>query len=128
VPNSCPSPDAPGDGSFTSDPVGITDFTVGRKVRFQCKAGFMLDGAMSATCTASGAWSEAVPRCVRACTYPGSVIGGRIVDGDIRFFYRVGDRVAFACEAANAKMVGASMMECLANGRWSSAVPTCEEK
>jgi hypothetical protein len=68
-------------------------------VKFHCNAGHMMEGQPISTCTEReleagkrvGHWSSEVPRCVKACTYPGSVIGGMI--DDVRFYYGVGDKV-----------------------------------
>ena len=74
-------------------------------VKFHCNAGHMMEGQPISTCTEReleagkrvGHWSSEVPRCVKACTYPGSVIGGMI--DDVRFYYGVGDKVCelFCC-------------------------------
>ena len=47
-------------------------------VKFHCDAGFMMIGHPVSTCDLSGVWSTPTPRCVKACTYPGGLIGGQI--------------------------------------------------
>lgn len=72
---------------------------VGQMAKFHCNAGHMMEGQPITTCIEreieggkrTGQWSSDVPRCVKACTYPGSVIGGMI--DDVRFYYAVGDKV-----------------------------------
>ena len=71
-----------------------------------------------------GIWNGEVPVCVRACTYPGTAIGGMI--SDVQFYYKVGSTVSFEC-AAGLKIQGARMLECLPTGAWSGSVPTCSK-
>ena len=40
-------------------------FSYGRSCNFTCSRGYSLRGAHTTTCTATAAWSEAVPRCER---------------------------------------------------------------
>ena len=65
-----------------------------------------------------------VPICVKACTYPGTVIGGVMVS-DVKFYYPVGSQVQYEC-SPGLTLNGAPMLECLENGIWSAAVPLCE--
>ncbi|QQP37640.1 Uncharacterized protein FKW44_017976 [Caligus rogercresseyi] len=90
-------------------------FYVGDMVKFRCKAGYMMEGQPVLRCGESGQWSNTDPTCVRACTYPGSVIGGTI--SDVKFFYKVGD--------TGLVLKGAKMLECLGAGVWSSSMPNC---
>lgn len=71
-----------------------------------------------------GAWSSKIPECVRACTYPGTAIGGMI--NEVQFYYKVGSSVRFNC-VAGLEIQGARMLKCLPNGNWSAAVPTCNK-
>jgi hypothetical protein len=88
---------APENGVVSAD----GQVAVGHMVKFHCNAGHMMEGQPISTCTEReveagkrvGHWSSEVPRCVKACTYPGSVIGGMI--DDVRFYYGVGDKVTY---------------------------------
>ena len=71
-----------------------------------------------------GTWGGNVPTCVKACTYPGTAIGGMI--NQVQFYYKVGSTVRFDC-VAGLEIKGARMLKCLDDGSWSSAVPTCEK-
>ena len=71
-----------------------------------------------------GVWNGKVPVCTRACTYPGTAIGGMI--SDVRFYYKVGSTVSFEC-AAGLEIQGPKMLECLPTGAWSGPVPTCNK-
>ena len=70
-----------------------------------------------------GKWTGELPTCVRACTYPGSVIGGKMIS-DVKFYYPVGASVKYEC-AEGLYMNGAPRLECLKDGIWSAAVPIC---
>ena len=69
-----------------------------------------------------GRWNGKTPRCVRACTYPGTAIGGMI--SDVRFYYKVGSTVSFEC-TSGLEIKGPTMLECLPSGAWSGSVPEC---
>ena len=71
-----------------------------------------------------GRWNGKIPVCVRACTYPGTAIGGMIID--VRFYYKVGSTVSFEC-TAGLVIKGPRMLECLPSGAWSGAVPECSK-
>ena len=64
-----------------------------------------------------------VPTCVKACTYPGTVIGGVMVS-NVKFYYPVGSQVQYEC-LPGLTLDGAPMLECLENAIWSSSVPLC---
>ena len=106
---------------------------VGKMVKFHCNPGFMMEGQPIMTCSEStanaangvhlGKWTGKVPTCVRACTYPGSVIGGKMIS-DVKFYYPVGSEVRYGC-APGLSLNGASRLECQDTGLWSSAVPLC---
>ncbi len=97
-------------------------FHVGETIRFFCLPGFMLVGRPLSECGTSGAWRWPPPVCVRACTYPGSVVGGRITV--LKFYYPVGASVSFECHRGR-RVQGTKRIECRPNGQWSAAVPLC---
>ena len=72
-----------------------------------------------------GRWNGKIPRCVRACTYPGTAIGGMI--SDVRFYYKVGSTVSFEC-TSGLEIKGPTMLECLPSGAWSGSVPECTKE
>ncbi len=158
-------PAAPVNGDMRADGV----LKVGKMITFHCKPGYMMKGQPVMTCAEGkliyfrflpltlsidilgmdkgnhvGKWAGEVPTCVRACTYPGTVIGGSMVrqlssshwqccgcfiNGcwqvtEVRFYYPVGATVRYSC-APGLSLNGAPMLECLGTGVWSSSVPTC---
>lgn len=42
----------------------------------------------------------------------------------VKFFYNVNETVTFEC-AEGFELRGSKVLKCLANGRWSHAVPEC---
>ena len=103
---------------------------VGRMVKFHCNSGFMMKGRPIMTCSETtrngenvGHWAGEVPTCQRACTYPGSVIGGKMLS-EVKFYYPLGEFVQYEC-APGLALRGASKLECLNSGLWSAAVPLC---
>jgi len=121
----CPVVEAPEQGYLSrvdGGRIDPNDYRVGDGIRFHCRPGHMMEGHPLAECNAQGEWSRPPPTCVRACTFPGSIVGGRI--STVRFFYRVGDSVDFECNG-HAKASGAKRLVCMESGRWSSAVPRC---
>lgn len=59
---------------------------------------------------------------LQACTYPGSIIGGRSTP--VKFYYAVGEKVFFECDLEY-ELLGARMLQCLGSGKWSTTIPTC---
>ncbi|CAB4068031.1 unnamed protein product [Lepeophtheirus salmonis] len=121
LPISCSSPENPESGFVNTG--GKKFFHTGDMVKFRCKSGYMMEGQPVSRCNERGDWSNLAPTCVRACTYPGSVIGGTI--SDVKFYYKVGDTVSFKCSSEGLVLKGAKMLECLGAGVWSSSVPNC---
>jgi len=117
----CPVAEEPDNGYITKDSIATRD--VGNMVKFHCDAGFMMIGHPVSTCDLSGVWSTPTPRCVKACTYPGGLIGGQIF-GEVKFYYHIGETVEFNC-LLGLKMLGARRIVCLKSGSWSGAVPLC---
>ena len=105
---------------------------VGKMVKFHCNPGFMMKGRPIMTCSETtqngqniGHWAGKVPQCQRACVYPGGVIGGKMVS-PVKFYYPIGSIVNYEC-APGLNMSGASKIECLEKGTWSSSVPLCSK-
>ena len=61
----------------------IENQEVGSMVKFHCDAGYMMIGHPLSTCGVTGKWSTPTPRCIKACTYPGGLIGGQIT-GEVK--------------------------------------------
>lgn len=118
LPIMCPDPESPANGFATIEGPS----KIGNIVTYHCQPGYMLQGRPISACTAQGKWSGQMPSCVRACAYPGAVIGGTI--SVVKFYYQVGETVSFDCHPG-LNMAGAKRLECLGTGIWSGPVPIC---
>lgn len=102
---------------------GSGDYKAGDVVQFNCNQGFMIDGQPIIVCQESGRWSGPVPKCVQACTYPGTTVGSTLTPA--KFFYNIGETVTFDC-ADGLELRGARMLRCQSDGMWSNTVPQCQ--
>lgn len=59
---------------------------------------------------------------VKACTYPGTTIGGTI--SAVKFYYPVGETVEFDCTEGY-ELQGSRMLHCLDTVKWSTSIPSC---
>ncbi|XP_022235843.1 locomotion-related protein Hikaru genki-like, partial [Limulus polyphemus] len=94
----------------------------GEYVQFACHSGKMMVNPGIIVCQENGRWSGPPPKCVPACTYPGTTEGGMI--SDVKFFYQTNENVTFDC-AEEFELRGERVLYCQEDGRWSSTIPTC---
>ncbi|XP_008291467.1 E-selectin [Stegastes partitus] len=102
-----------------------TRFSYGNTCSFSCDSGYRLVGPSRATCTSAAKWSEQVPRCEAVtCQNP---------EGEAHLLTRCSEPLSdlrpnstcsFTCEAGF-ELQGAQTSQCSADGRWTTAVPTC---
>lgn len=59
---------------------------------------------------------------VRACSYPGTAISGRM--SSVKFYYAIGESVTFSCDNG-LEIKGPKMLKCMKDGKWSSSIPIC---
>ncbi|XP_065566642.1 sushi, von Willebrand factor type A, EGF and pentraxin domain-containing protein 1-like isoform X3 [Artemia franciscana] len=115
----CEPPEPPENGYIPT----TGGYRAGDVLQFQCHRGFMMEGQPLITCQETGRWSGPTPKCVMACTYPGTTIGGTI--SSVKFYYSIGEVIYFDC-APGLKLQGATNgLRCLKNAKWSAAVPKC---
>ncbi|XP_023218660.1 sushi, von Willebrand factor type A, EGF and pentraxin domain-containing protein 1-like isoform X2 [Centruroides sculpturatus] len=117
---SCVPPDTPEHGYLQDS--SRDHYGGGALLQFACNTGYMIDGTPIIVCQESGRWSAPVPKCVPACTYPGTTTGATI--SNVKFYYSINETVTFDC-ADGYELRGAKMLRCLEDGRWSSTIPTC---
>ncbi|KAK3090766.1 hypothetical protein FSP39_014476 [Pinctada imbricata] len=73
------------------------------------------------TCSSSGQWEGAIPRCVKiTCARPVSPRNGRVVYNDISF----GNNISFSCNPGF-ELRGSSIATCLETGLYSNDAPSC---
>ncbi|KAG8223019.1 hypothetical protein J437_LFUL001341 [Ladona fulva] len=114
----CEPPEAPENGYVQ----GQGAYKAGDVVQFNCNPQFMMEGQPIIACQETGRWSGSVPKCIQACSYPGTTSSGRM--SEVKFYYRIGESITFTCDPGLI-LRGASMLRCLRNGKWSNAVPQC---
>ncbi|XP_049790095.1 sushi, von Willebrand factor type A, EGF and pentraxin domain-containing protein 1-like [Schistocerca nitens] len=117
----CDTPPTPENGYIQ----GSGPYKAGDVVQFNCNPEFMMEGQPIIACQENGRWSGSVPKCVQACSYPGTTISGRM--SAVKFYYKIGETITFTCDA-DLELRGAPMLRCLRNGKWSNAIPTCVSK
>lgn len=122
----CPKPPMLENGQIKYGALANSEagYDIGSIVQFECQQGYMMAGIPRLTCNEGAEWDLPMPRCIKACTYPGSAIGGKI--SMVKFFYPVGDVIEFECLSGR-KLNGPKRLICLDNGNWNGMVPMCEE-
>ncbi|XP_073987217.1 hig-anchoring scaffold protein isoform X2 [Rhodnius prolixus] len=118
----CTPPTAPENGYLAGR---STTYKAGDLVQFSCNHDFMMSGQPIIACQENGRWSGPTPSCVRACSYPGTVISGSI--SSVKFHYRIGETVTFQCDQG-LTMEGPAMLTCLPTAKWSSNIPVCKHQ
>lgn len=96
----------------------------GQQMQFACRPDHMMLGAGVLECLDNDRWSGTVPKCVPACQYP-SVRDGARISSRVSYFYRINETVSFECPEGF-QLRGSPMIQCVAKGRWSAAVPRCQ--
>ncbi|XP_076260368.1 hig-anchoring scaffold protein isoform X2 [Rhynchophorus ferrugineus] len=114
----CPDPVAPEHGYIQ----GSGPYKAGDVVQINCNPDYMMDGQPIIACQENSRWSGKMPKCLQACSYPGTTISGRM--SSVKFYYKIGENITFTCEEG-LQLHGAAMLKCLKNGKWSNAIPTC---
>ncbi|KAJ7417297.1 hypothetical protein BTVI_33368 [Pitangus sulphuratus] len=88
---------------------------------FSCNTGYTLVGSRVRECMANGLWSGAEVRCLAiTCGHPGNPANG-LTQGSQ---FNLNDVAKFVCNSGF-RLEGASQSQCLANGQWSSTLPSC---
>ncbi|XP_076061125.1 hig-anchoring scaffold protein isoform X2 [Oratosquilla oratoria] len=114
----CSSPEPPENGVVA----GEGPFHAGDMVQITCRPNFMMEGKPFIVCQQTGEWSGETPKCVQACTYPGTIISGTM--SSVKFYYAITDTITFSC-SDGFRLHGARAIQCLDGGKWSAQVPTC---
>ncbi|XP_075151703.1 hig-anchoring scaffold protein isoform X2 [Haematobia irritans] len=114
----CESPGAPLNGYAQ----GTSPYRAGDVVQFNCNPEYMMQGQPIIACQDNGRWSGGLPKCVQACSYPGTAISGHM--SSVQFYYAIGESITFTCDAG-LELRGPKMVKCLKNGKWSGAIPQC---
>lgn len=96
-------------------------FFVGMTVEHNCSPGFVIRGERTRTCLSNGTWTGKAPDCVRVqCDSISPIPNGKVIVE--QFGYE--SFVSFKCDSGY-RLLGASIIECLEDGRWNDSVPSC---
>ncbi|XP_070554196.1 uncharacterized protein [Ptychodera flava] len=114
---SCVQLPAPANGFRLGD-----NFTYSSIVAFGCNSGYELTGNADLICLANGSWDSTPPYCqIKPCPPVSAPSNGTRI-GD-EFLY--GSTLEFLCNEGFT-LSGSRLLECLADGMWDRAIPTCE--
>ncbi|KAM6389890.1 seizure protein 6 homolog, partial [Rhynochetos jubatus] len=125
----CPDPGEVPNGQRE---VGDPRFSVGSRVRYSCRPGFLLEGSPALTCHARHAgppkWSDRPPKCVlkyEPCLNPGVPANG--YQTLYKHHYQAGESLRFFCYEGY-ELLGEVTITCLPGhpSRWTSQPPLCK--
>ena len=115
----CPEPEQIEFGNLVADSV---DGSYGTSLTYHCNAGYTLQGQASRVCGADGAWMGSKSTCLPVtCPEPLETLNA-LMTGDV---YEYNHNITYTCYDGY-YMIGEGVLECQANGTWSSKTPICE--
>nr|XP_021391654.1 complement receptor type 1 [Lonchura striata domestica] len=98
-------------------------FPSGAVVSYSCDPGYSLLGNASITCTASGSWSQPLPRCQEIrCEFPDVQGVKKAIKGNT---YRSGTNITLECDDGY-MLAGISHTQCQEDFSWDPPVPACK--
>ncbi|XP_035997169.1 E-selectin isoform X3 [Fundulus heteroclitus] len=119
----CPSLQNPDNGYITCEDDANLSFSYGKSCSFKCAPGYRLVGPSTLTCTAAAEWSEQAPHCEAiTCQNPGT--GDHLILQCSKSL-QSNSTCNFSCEPGY-KLQGEQSIQCLEDGKWSDAKPSCK--
>ncbi|XP_035997167.1 E-selectin isoform X1 [Fundulus heteroclitus] len=98
-------------------------FSYSKSCSFKCAPGYRLVGPSTLTCTAAAEWSEQAPHCEAiTCQNPGT--GDHLILQCSKSL-QSNSTCNFSCEPGY-KLQGEQSIQCLEDGKWSDAKPSCK--
>ncbi|KFV94789.1 Complement receptor type 1, partial [Eurypyga helias] len=98
-------------------------FSYGVSVSYSCNPGYSLVGNAFITCTASGAWSQPLPRCKEIrCVFPEIQGVKKAIKENT---YRSGTNITLECDDGYT-LEGISQIQCQEDFSWDPPVPACK--
>uniref|UniRef100_A0A8C6VII2 p-selectin n=1 Tax=Naja naja TaxID=35670 RepID=A0A8C6VII2_NAJNA len=102
------------------------EFRYQSSCNFKCKEGFLINGAETTMCEASGAWSASEPTCqVMQCHHLQNPKNGEMACSHPFAEFAYQSTCQFACQPGFL-LTGANTTFCLATRHWSSPLPACQ--
>ncbi|NWW80776.1 LYAM3 protein, partial [Climacteris rufus] len=121
----CPVLTAPDQGKINCSHLHGS-FTFGSTCAFSCQTGFVLTGAESRECTATGNWTGNATRCEAiACPVLSAPDWGELNCSHLHGKFTFGSTCAFSCQMGFVLM-GPQSCECTARGTWTGDTPQCK--
>jgi Sushi repeat (SCR repeat) len=114
--------------------VQITKSSYGGFATWSCDEGYYLSGVGHRFCTAEGLWSQQNPECIsrlQCDAFPVLANQNIVYSNDKGMFnqsmkdYPFGTLAEFRC-GENYALTGENLINCLDNGQWDVAAPSCE--
>ncbi|KAM4575506.1 E-selectin-like [Fundulus diaphanus] len=119
----CPTLQNPDYGYITFEDDTNLSFSYGKSCSFRCVPGYRLVGPSTLTCTAAAEWSEQAPHCEAiTCQNPGT--GDHLILQCSKSL-QSNSTCNFSCEPGY-KLQGEQSIQCLEDGKWSDAKPSCK--
>ena len=112
---SCPYPEVRIPNGYLLFP--LPQYVYNNELVYECREGYNMLGSDRLQCLATGAWSSAVPSCIKIVCPPPELILHGVVAGDDEI-------IRYSCEVGY-DLVGHSKRRCLKTGRWDTAAPRC---
>ncbi|KAG5269613.1 hypothetical protein AALO_G00204010 [Alosa alosa] len=122
----CPAvSDAPSGGSMNcSHPISPNSFN--STCEFRCDEGFLLQGAQSTECDATGQWTHPSPNCTAVrCEHLKAPSNGTLRCQDPLEKFSYNSTCWSECDSGFI-LKGSSSTHCSTRGRWSHALPVCQ--
>ncbi|XP_072336365.1 C4b-binding protein alpha chain-like isoform X3 [Scyliorhinus torazame] len=120
---SCDYPASISNGKVTAPPKGDT-WTSGMIAQYSCNGDYSLIGEEQLTCTISGKWDKAPPKCkVVQCQRPPDPANSNAVNG-FGPTYKYHDSITYRCKDGY-EMVGANVIRCNETSMFEPSPPIC---
>ncbi|XP_054837985.1 P-selectin isoform X2 [Eublepharis macularius] len=120
----CRPLNTPSNGERHCSPVH-GEFQYQSTCRFTCTEGFVVNGAETSICEASGRWTYPEPICqVKQCQEIESPARGTMDCINPLGDFAYNSTCSFACETGF-QLSGSEILHCSSSGQWTAAVPIC---
>ncbi|XP_078348139.1 protein lev-9-like isoform X2 [Oculina patagonica] len=99
---------------------------VGDRAEYTCFPGYKMEGSKYLTCTSSGEWNQAKPKCLLPSCNPPKLPDNSEIRGSTKSSYKYSDKVFLKCKTGYFT-IGIGLLTCGSDG-WTSRSFTCSPK